>query len=234
MNTPEVLAVIPAKGSSRRLPGKNMRLVGGRPMVAWTIEAALLSSMVTRVVVSSDSRRVLKLARKMGCEVLKRDAELCKAGVGATAPVLDVVQRLWRAEQYKPNGVVQLLPTSPLRTAHHVDEALAYWWDRDQWASVISVTPTHSAKVRHEGADGWLALTPPPGYHGAARQGDWKNVPGSFISNGAIQVTEPTTLEAYETFHQPKSLAFAMDALSGLDVDTEAGLQLADAVLRTR
>ena len=234
MNDPEILAVIPAKGDSQRVPGKNMRLVGGRPMVCWTIEAALLSSMVTRVVVSSDSRRVLKLAREMGCEVLKRGSELCENGVGATAAVLDVVDKLWRAEHYKPNGVVQLLPTSPLRTAQQVDEALAYWWERDQWASVISATPTHSAKVRHEGANGWLALTPAPGYHGAARQGLWREVPRSYISNGAIQCTEPTTLEAYGTYHQPKSLAFQMDALSGLDVDTEADLQMADAVLRTR
>ena len=234
MSAPEILAVIPAKGNSRRIPGKNMRLVGGRPMVEWTIEAALLSSMVTRVVVSSDSRRVLKLARGMGCEVLKRGPELCSNGVGATVAVLDVVDKLWRAEHYKANGVVQLLPTSPLRTAHHVDEALAYWWGRDQWASVISVTATTTAKVRHEAANGWLALTPPPGYHGAARQGLWREVPSSFLSNGAIQCTEPTTLEAYETFHQPKALAFAMDALAGLDVDTEAELQMADAILRTR
>lgn len=234
MNEPEVLAVIPARAGSKRIPGKNLRHVGGRPMICWTVEAALLSAWVTRVVVTTDSAGIAQEAQKLGAEVINRPPKLAGDKISATEAVLHVLKHLWGTENYKSHGVVQLLPTSPLRTTFHVDAAVSYWWQRDQWASVISVTGVHNAKIRHETAAGWLAPTPPPGYHGAVVRGDWTQVPRCWVSNGAIQITEPTTLKAYGTFHQPKSLPFEMDALAGLDIDNEPDLQLADAILRTR
>lgn len=112
-----IAAIIPAKGQSERVPGKNMRPLGGRPLVAWTIEAAL-GSRVERVYVSTDDPAIAALAREMGAEVIDRPAAL-------SAPGVEVAEVVAHALTVVPaSTLVVLLPTSPFRSAQDVDAAL--------------------------------------------------------------------------------------------------------------
>ena len=129
------------------------------------------------------------------------------------------------------DGVLMLLPTSPLRDAEQIDGAVREWWRRDSGCSMISVVGTAPPKLRHETAQGWLAKTPPPGYHREVRDGHWEKVPPCHISNGAIQIASPATLKIYRTYHIPKTIPWVMDTVKGLDVDTEADLMIAHALL---
>jgi len=122
----EVLALIPARGGSKGIPRKNVATFAGRPLICWSIAAGSESRLVTRVVVSTDDAEIAEVARAGGAEVpFLRPGELS----GDRVPDLPVFQHAlgWLAEHqgYRPELVVQLRPTSPLRPAGLVDEGIA-------------------------------------------------------------------------------------------------------------
>jgi CMP-N-acetylneuraminic acid synthetase len=128
-----VVGLIPAREGSKGIPRKNLIPVAGKPLLAWTIEAARESAALTRVVVSTDWDEAATLAGELGVEVLGRPSELA---TGDT-PMLDVVRHAL-AELGRCDVLVLLQPTSPLRRAEHVDEAVRLLLESDA-DSVLSV-----------------------------------------------------------------------------------------------
>jgi CMP-N,N'-diacetyllegionaminic acid synthase len=121
----DILGFIPARGGSKGIPHKNIAMVGGQPLLAYTCNAALSSKRLTRVILSTDDPDVAEVGQHCGIEVpFLRPDELAKDDV----PMLDVLQHSLRVlqakENYSPEVVVLLQPTSPLRRAEHVDEAV--------------------------------------------------------------------------------------------------------------
>jgi len=125
MVNPEVLAIIPARGGSKSIPRKNIRLLAGYPLIAYSIAAGLAADKVTRVIVSTDDDEIAKIARHYGAEIpFLRPPEYSQD----TTPDLPVFQHAlrWLAENesYQPGIVVQLRPTSPFRRVAHIDGAV--------------------------------------------------------------------------------------------------------------
>jgi CMP-N-acetylneuraminic acid synthetase len=114
----EVVALIPARGGSKGIPRKNLAPVAGRPLLAWTLDAARESRTVTRTVVSTDDQEIADVARSLGGEVLARPRELA-ADDTAMRPVI-----AHALDALATDVLVLLQPTSPLRRAEHVDEAV--------------------------------------------------------------------------------------------------------------
>ena len=114
----QVVALIPARGGSKGIPRKNLAPVGGRPLLVWTIDAALESRAVTRSVVSTEDDEIAEAARSLGAEVLARPAELA----GDDTPMQPVI--VHALEDLASDVLVLLQPTSPLRRAEHVDETV--------------------------------------------------------------------------------------------------------------
>src|SRR5437764_11026274 len=114
-----MLALIPARGGSKGIPRKNLAPVAGKPLLVWTIEVARAAASVDRVVVSTDDAEIAETARSARAEVLERPVELA----GDETPMAAVVRHA--VEALAPEIVVLLQPTSPLRTARHVDEAVS-------------------------------------------------------------------------------------------------------------
>src|SRR5919206_1460637 len=115
-----VLGLIPARGGSKGIPGKNLAPVCERPLIAWTIGAACSASRLDRVVVSTDSDEIAAIARELGADVLARPAELARDETPMRDVLLHALDELGR-----PEILVLLQPTSPLRRAEHVDAAVA-------------------------------------------------------------------------------------------------------------
>src|SRR5207247_4427078 len=114
----DVLAVIPARGGSKAVPHKNLRRVGGRPLIGWTIDAARAATSLSRVVVSTDSDDIAAVAIAEGAEVpTRRPASLAADDTAGVEPVLHMVEWLRDHQRYEPDVVVVLQPTSPLRKA---------------------------------------------------------------------------------------------------------------------
>ncbi|HYZ77594.1 MAG TPA: acylneuraminate cytidylyltransferase family protein [Gaiellaceae bacterium] len=115
----EVVALIPARGGSKAIPRKNLAPLGGRPLLAWAVDAARESQAVTRTLVSTDDGEIAETARGLGAEVLDRPPELA----ADETPMRDVIEHAVR-ELPRADVLVLLQPTSPLRRARHVDEAV--------------------------------------------------------------------------------------------------------------
>lgn len=136
----EVPALIPARGGSKSIPRKNIRLFAGHPLIAYSIAAGLASEMVTRVIVSTDDEEIAAVAAEYGAEVpFLRPAELAQD----ETPDLPVFQHAltWLADNqgYHPQIVVHLRPTSPLRRTGHIDQAVLRLIERPEADSVRSV-----------------------------------------------------------------------------------------------
>ena len=136
-----ILAIIPARGGSKGLPGKNIKCIAGHPLIAYSIKAALESPSITRVIVSTDSDEIAKVAGTYGAEVLfVRPAELA----GDLSTDLEVfthaLEWLKKNENYQPDLVVQLRPTSPVRFIHDIEICIHKMLDSDA-DSLRIVTP---------------------------------------------------------------------------------------------
>src|SRR5207253_4129882 len=128
-------ALVPARGGSKGIPRKNLALLAGKPLLAWTLEAARGAESVTRVVVSTDDDEIAAAARHLGAEVLRRPAELAADDV----PMLPVIRN--GLDTFQCDVLVLLQPTSPLRGAEHVDGAVRLLLETgaDKVVSVVEV-----------------------------------------------------------------------------------------------
>lgn len=136
---PTTIAVIPGRKGSKRIPGKNTKLLGGKPLIQYSIESALKSKMVGSVVVTTDDGEIVKIAERFQCQVMLRTAELSGDNAQMINVLLDVVHRL-REKKVRPKFLVLLQPTSPFRRVGLIDDALKLMSDT-QCAAVVSHVP---------------------------------------------------------------------------------------------
>lgn len=158
--SPEVLALIPARGGSKSVPRKNVRTVGGRPLIAWSIEPARRSSRISRIVVTTDDQEIAEVARRWGAETpFMRPAEL--AGDRSTDIQYHehALRALAAAENYRPEVVVNLRPTMPVRRIATIDRAVDALIARPDIDSVRSVSLAEQTpyKMWRIGEDGLMA-----------------------------------------------------------------------------
>ncbi len=132
-----LLAVIPARGGSKGLPRKNVRLLAGLPLIAYSIRAGQAASSVDRLVVSTEDAEIAAVARDSGAEVVERPAALAQDDT-PTRPVIEHTVELLAGDGYLPDAVLTLQPTSPLRTAQHIDEAAALFAAAPSADSLVS------------------------------------------------------------------------------------------------
>lgn len=136
----EVLAIIPARGGSKGIKKKNIAILNGKPLVEWTFEAALQSKLISRIVLSSDCDDIIRCGIKNGIEVpFKRPAELAEDNTPSILVIKHVVETLSINEGYRPDYILLLQPTSPLRTSKHIDDALAKIFNQNDADSLVSV-----------------------------------------------------------------------------------------------
>ena len=135
-----ILAVIPARGGSKRLPNKNILDLAEKPLIAWTIEAGLNSKYIDTVVVSSDSDDILDISKKFGTDIIKRPDELASD----TATSFDAIKHTIKNTIETFDYVILLQPTSPLRNNSHIDEAFELLIKTNAAAIISVVEMDHS------------------------------------------------------------------------------------------
>jgi N-acylneuraminate cytidylyltransferase len=213
-----VLGLIPARGGSKALPRKNILPVLGRPLLAWSIEAARRSRCLDRVVVSSEDSAVIDAARACGCEIpFRRPDELASD----TAPAIDVVLH---ALDCLPgfDVVVLLQPTSPLRTAADIDAACATLLAQHAPACV-SVSLVQESPYWMYSLDDNETLRPV--MPGAAESVRRQDLPAVYVLNGAIYVADTAWLRRTRRFVTEDTVGYVMPAERSLDIDTAADLE---------
>jgi CMP-N,N'-diacetyllegionaminic acid synthase len=209
-----VLGIVPARAGSQGLPGKNLRLLAGRPMTAWTLDAGMASRTLDHLVVSTDDPGVADLSRRAGVQVVDRPAELA----GPQASVMDAIAHVLTALAGPWDYVVLLQPTSPLRTEVDIDAAVALCHDRDAPA-VIGVSPMLKPAA-------FYGLTDPDRTFRRATPASGEGV----VVNGAIYVGRPDTMLSTRGFVGPGTLAHVMRPECGWDVDTAFDFAICEAL----
>jgi YrbI family 3-deoxy-D-manno-octulosonate 8-phosphate phosphatase len=153
----ETLVVIPARGGSKGIPRKNVRMFAGKPLIVYTIEQALAARLVNRVVVSTDDPEIAEVSGKHGAHVIQRPAEISGDTATSEAALLHALEHLKQTEGYEPDLLVFLQCTSPLTLAEDIDGTVRMMLDENA-DSALSVTPFHYFLWRHDARDGAIGI----------------------------------------------------------------------------
>lgn len=211
----KVLAVIPARGGSKGLPGKNIRKMAGKPLIAWTIKEAQKSKYIDRLILSSEDKEIIHIARKWGCEVpFVRPVELAQDHTPGIEPVIHAIKSLSSKYDY----IILLQPTSPLRTAEDIDTCIENCINSNSPACV-SVCEAEKSPYWMYTVDIQEKIHPfiqseKPAYR---RQ----DLPRVYVLNGAIYVASTDFLLKELTFINKETIAYVMPAERSVDIDTE-------------
>jgi len=220
------LAVIPARGGSKRVLRKNLRLLGGKPLLSYTIEAANQSHLLDKVIVSTDDKEIAELALSSGVEVpFLRPAELAQDSSAVIAALQHLVENIEK-DGIVIHALVLLQPTSPFRTAAHIDEAISlfetsgadtvtavresrehpyYSWTISEKKLVPFFTMKHQSMVRQE-------------------------LPSALVENGSIYIIKRTLLDSDKLYGE-NTVPYLMDNHSSLDIDTMEDIHWAEFLL---
>lgn len=222
-----VWAVVPARGGSEGIPGKNLALVGDRSLLCRAIACGLHAACVERTIVSTDDETIAEAGRECGAEVpFLRPSQLARADTPGIAPIQHVLE--WAADHGggEPDWIVCLQPTSPFREALDVDAA----FDRARTTgadAVVSVADVRSHPYWTKGVDADGFLHPFLGEeHVAARRQD---LPAALAPNGAVYLARASVIRS-GSFYGERTAAYPMPPERSLDVDLPWDLRVARAI----
>lgn len=224
ISKPRVLMIVPARGGSKRLPRKNLLPLRGKPLIGWTIEAAINSGLADRIVISSDDDEILSVSARYDVVLMRRAATLASDTASTVDVVLDSIQRL-ESEGEIYDVVVLLQATSPLRRADDIAGALNVYL-AGQGKCVVSVCETDhpvewcgsvTEDGRLKGFDVFSGL----------RSQDYDR---SYRLNGAIYISDIERFKQTKSFYTGDVLAFVMDKLNSIDIDTEIDFLICQAL----
>ena len=226
MTKPEILAIVPARGGSKGIPRKNIRLFAGYPLVAYSIAAGLQAEMVTRVIVTTDDEEIAEVARYYGAETpFLRPAELAQDRTTDLPVFQHALTWLAEHENYHPDAIVHLRPTTPLRPLDLVDRAVRVLLEHPEADSVRGLTPAHQNPFKMWLMDGddkpIRPLTTVSGIdepYNTPRQ----LLPTAYAHTGLIDVIRPPTILESNSMTGKIVLPVLFDPAYSADLDTPA------------
>lgn len=221
------LCIIPARGGSKGIPNKNLRVIAGRSLVEHSIDHALQAAAVDRVVVSTDSPEITRVSRAAGAEVLERPVDLSGDTATSESALLHVLDTLRDRDGYEPELVIFLQCTSPIRSGRDIDAAVETL--RAQSADcVLSVVPSHRFLWR-VGPEGASPVNYDPG-----RRPRRQEMGPQYMENGSIYVFRPAVLREQRARLGGRIALHVMDPWTGFEVDAPEDLALCAWVLDAR
>lgn len=224
---PRVLAVIPARGGSKRLPRKNILKIGNHPMIAYSIMAARNAIRVTDWLVSSEDDEIIEVARQYGALIpFKRPRHLATDDVRNIDVVLHALEYMEKQTGKTYDIIVLLQPTAPIRKASHIDEAIKLLWESDLPSLAAVKGPYRKRDPILKRIDEQGHLVP------------YRNGPGQdqrepfFIYNAALYAVKRDYFIKEKRFISDEQVPFVMDKYYSTDVDELADLIVAEAYLK--
>lgn len=227
----KILGIIPARGGSKGVPKKNIKLLGGKPLIAYTIESALECDLIQDVVVSTDCLEIKDIATTFGAEVpFLRPAELSND----TAKSIDVV--IHALEYSKQNGkeydaVILLQPTTPFRKEGFLYKAIVQY-TKHNLDSLVSVKPVPTEYNPHwvfeVNENGFLKLSTGELEIISRRQ----DLPDAFIRDGSVYITSTNVIESYKTFYGTRLGYIVSDEDYHVNIDTLHDWEFAEQLVK--
>ena len=223
-----VLAIIPARGGSKGIPRKNIRLLAGKPLIAWTIDEAKKSKYIDRLILSSEDEEIIEVARKYGCEVpFKRPVELAQDDTPGIEPVIHAINTLEEKYDY----VVLLQPTSPLRTVEDIDGCIQHCIVKGIPACV-SVTEAHQNPCWMYRLDDDMRLN--SFVQDGVKINRRQDLPKVYVLNGAIYMAETVFINENKSFLTEETAGYIMSGENSVDIDTEMDFAYCEWLINRR
>jgi CMP-N-acetylneuraminic acid synthetase len=232
----KVLAIIGARSGSKGLKDKNIKQLNGKPLIAWTIEAALASSIIDLVIVSTDSKEYAEIAKSYGAQVVLRPEELA----GDDASLMAALQHGYQKVQESVGSfdvLVNLQPTSPLRTHIHIDQALAmyekYLLENSVTNKLANIRVFSCYQVGNKYS--WLMKTEEGGFatfidkdERQKKQHARQLTSPCLLPNGAIFILPTDDLTQ---FYNGNTLPYVMSEIDSIDIDTQDDFDIAQTIM---
>ena len=210
-----ILAIVPARGGSKGVPRKNIRLLAGKPLIAWTIDEAKKSKYIDRLILSSEDEEIIKVAREFGCEVpFKRPIELAQDDTPGVDPVIHAINTL----EEKYDFVVLLQPTSPLRTVEDIDGCIQHCILTESPACV-SLTEVQQSPYWMYHLDDNMKLK--PFVQNVETINRRQDLPKVYVLNGAVYVAKSGFILNRKSFLSNETAGYIMSGKNSVDIDTE-------------
>lgn len=227
INNKSVLAIIPARGGSKGVSRKNIKEIAGKPLIAWTIEEAIKSKYIDRLILSSEDQEIIEIAKSFGCDVpFIRPDYLALDSTPGIAPVLHALNEL-------PNFdyVVLLQPTSPLRVVEDIDSCI------EQMIGIAA--PSCVSVTEPEKSPYWMyTLKDDSRMEPVIKQSNFKvlrqDLPPVFALNGAVYVAETKWLLENKSFLTGETTAYIMPNNRSYDIDTEEDFLFCEWLIKHR
>lgn len=227
-----MLAIIPARGGSKGLPRKNIKLLNGLPLICYSIKAALASNLIDRVIVSTDDNEIASVAKNYGAEVpFMRSIELASDESMVVDTYLEAVDWVAKKNSILIKSFVALLPTAPLRTSKDIDDAVKIFKDKNA-NSVISVVeapfPLHwNRRITKEG----LLENYSPEFNAVKNRQAFEK---TYIPNGAVYVFQTEVLRSTREYYTNKTYPYLMPIERSVDIDSLLDFEWAEFLLKTK
>lgn len=224
-NNEKILAIIPARRGSKGILFKNIASLNGKPLIAYTIQAAQKSGIFDRIIVSTDCSKIKKVSKKYKATVIERPKNISK-NITPTEPVIShILKWLKRKENYQPDVVVLLQPTSPLRTEADIKGAYGKL-KNEKLDSLLSVSRNHAFIWKKE-KNSFRPIN--YDYRDRPRRQDMND---QFKENGAIYVTKYSIFIKYRNRLGGKVGYYLMDNDRSIEIDSPLDLLIAERILR--
>lgn len=229
MSAPFYLGVIPARGGSKRLPGKNLAPLAGRPLIDYTLRAAAGAKRLGAFVVSTDSEAIAAHARTLGAPVTMRPAAMAQDDSPVVDALRHAMERFEKDAGPRVDAIILLQPTSPLRTADDVDRAIGIFEaTRADTVTAVRTARDHPYWAWRDSGDGIAPFFGP-----GEMAMDRSRLPQAWSESGAVYVMRRALVEAGRIYGE-RVAACPMDETGSVDVDTPLDLAWAEFLLKGR
>jgi len=225
------IGLITARGGSKGVPRKNIRMLAGKPMIAWTIQAAQKSCLLSRTIVSTNDEEIARVAQEFGAEVpFRRPEELATDGVSHVDVVSHALSWLEQSPAGLPEYIVLLQPTSPLRIGKDIDSAISIARNHRARAVISVCEPfQHPFVMKRLLPTGAMVDLLPSGLAYARRQ----DFPKVYAMNGAIYLAQPSVVLSERTLEPADALPCVMPSERSLEIDTLWDFEVAGLIMES-
>ncbi len=234
----EVLGIIQARGGSKSIPKKNIKLLAGKPLITWTIEEAKKARSITKLIVSTDDREIAEVCQEFGAEApFLRPKEYATDQAKSIGVLRHALEWLGANQNYYPDVVVQLKPTNPLRRAEHIDDCVKLFLASPEIDAVITVTksPAHPLKC-WKFKDEFLEPFVPEEAYGIkeAAKMPRQMLPEAYVNNSCVHVINPATILKKSSSIGTKVKGVILNREDSINIDDELDFKIAELLIKEK
>jgi CMP-N-acetylneuraminic acid synthetase len=234
MNNRKILCLILARGDSKRIPQKNIKLLGGKPLISYTIECAKKSKYINRIIVSTDNKKIAEISKQYGAEApFFRPDEISKDDSTELDAFKHALGWLKENENYEPDYIVKLFATSPFRKPSSVDAAIEQLINNPDADSVRSVIlcSEHPHKMWTIVNNRLESLIPVDQKKNEAHTLSYHLLPTVYIQNASIDVTKPDNIWKKDSITGKNIIPLIMDEIESIDINNPIDFELAEMII---